>query len=310
MLCGIYDVPSKCACCDSYYSVNQEKGTHTHTRTHTPPRAHMHSAQPVITDALMWSLGGTEASYYCCFMTTFTLSPFGFPSLRWSCLARLSASIPPFFISKTHMYSSGCCNGMPVCFRSVNRFGTRPPGPKGGDGNICSRGGGDGGRFGPLTAKFWISLFQNFAVCSQSSQHYLFISFEWRFWFFLSHSLCIRILKAYLWFNLSFTNMSSFLPLNPFPPSATFLFYFHNWQSPDLFNRRLYRNLLFYWLRLSKLKWLNIQHVLSGRRLLYGARSCHRDISVRVKLKHLRSRMFRKSTLCLHEKLIRGDRVP
>lgn len=32
----------------------------------------MCSAQPIIKEALMWSLGGTEASYYCHFMTTFT----------------------------------------------------------------------------------------------------------------------------------------------------------------------------------------------------------------------------------------------
>lgn len=33
----------------------------------------MCSAQPVIMAVLMWSLGGTEATYYWGFMTTFTL---------------------------------------------------------------------------------------------------------------------------------------------------------------------------------------------------------------------------------------------
>lgn len=54
-----------------------------HKHTHSLSQADMCSAQPVITAALMWSLGGTEASYYCRFMTTFTL---------W-----LLPALPPFF---------------------------------------------------------------------------------------------------------------------------------------------------------------------------------------------------------------------
>lgn len=55
----------------------------TQTHTHSLSQADMCSAQPVITAALMWSLGGTEASYYCRFMTTFTLG--------------LLPALPPFF---------------------------------------------------------------------------------------------------------------------------------------------------------------------------------------------------------------------
>lgn len=61
----------------------------------------MCSAQPVITEALMWSLGGTEASYYCCFMTTFALLPYDAPSFLSPLLLCLMhplvlASIPLF----------------------------------------------------------------------------------------------------------------------------------------------------------------------------------------------------------------------
>lgn len=61
----------------------------------------MCSAQPVIRAALMWSLGGTEASYYCRFMTTFTLwlysAPFLPASLFFSfmCKLVLPLSTPP-----------------------------------------------------------------------------------------------------------------------------------------------------------------------------------------------------------------------
>lgn len=59
----------------------------------------MCSAQPVITPALMWSLGGTEASYYCRFYDNFHSLALHSPSLPPS-LPRLvyPASLsPPFF---------------------------------------------------------------------------------------------------------------------------------------------------------------------------------------------------------------------
>lgn len=46
--------------------------THTYSTQSTLNQADMCSAQPVITRALMWSLGAAEASYYCRFMTTLT----------------------------------------------------------------------------------------------------------------------------------------------------------------------------------------------------------------------------------------------
>lgn len=86
---------------------------HAQTHTHSLAQADMCSAQPVITAALMWSLGGTEASYYCRFMTTFTLLLYSTPSLPaslplsfppscvpWSCL------YPPFFPVRP---SVSCC---------------------------------------------------------------------------------------------------------------------------------------------------------------------------------------------------------
>lgn len=67
---------------------------HAQTHTHSLAQAGMCSAQPVITAALMWSLGGTEASYYCRFMTTFTLLLHSPPSLSCS----LALSFPPWSV--------------------------------------------------------------------------------------------------------------------------------------------------------------------------------------------------------------------
>lgn len=91
-----------------FFSAAQKGATraaHKHTHTHSLSHADMCSAQPVITAALMWSLGGTEASYYCRFMTTFALwllpacPPLSFLSLSPSLspLSSLSTfhSIPP-----------------------------------------------------------------------------------------------------------------------------------------------------------------------------------------------------------------------
>lgn len=69
---------------------------HAQTHTLSLTQSDMCSAQPVITEALMWSLGGTEASYYCRFMTTFTLLLYSAP-LPF----RLSISLP-------HMDPASC----------------------------------------------------------------------------------------------------------------------------------------------------------------------------------------------------------
>lgn len=66
---------------------------HAHTHTHSTTRVDMCFAQPVIIEALMWSLGGTEASYYCRFMTTFTLLLYNTPFLP-----------PSFSFSLPHVY--------------------------------------------------------------------------------------------------------------------------------------------------------------------------------------------------------------
>lgn len=88
----------------------------------------MCSAQPVITAALMWSLGGTEASYYCRFMTTFALwllpacPPLSFLSLSPSPSPPL---LPPHFSLhpsvQTHIHLSSRCNGTPaVCLQCAS----------------------------------------------------------------------------------------------------------------------------------------------------------------------------------------------
>lgn len=79
-----------------------DRREHTHTDTHSLVQADMCSAQPVIAEALMWSLGGTDA-FYCCFMTTFTLllrdapPPSSFPH-----------SFPYPCVSAPHPTSSQC----------------------------------------------------------------------------------------------------------------------------------------------------------------------------------------------------------
>lgn len=97
-----------------------------HKHTHSLSQADMCSAQPVITAALMWSLGGTEASYYCRFMTTFTLwpSPLSFLSLSLSLPCVHAGPVhtlpPPSPLSapslrlssvQTHIHLSSRCNG-------------------------------------------------------------------------------------------------------------------------------------------------------------------------------------------------------
>lgn len=74
--------------------------THTRTHTHSLTQADMCSAQPVITPALMWSLGGTEASYYCRFYDNFHSLALHSPSLPPS-LPRLvyPASLSPPLLS-------------------------------------------------------------------------------------------------------------------------------------------------------------------------------------------------------------------
>lgn len=75
--------------------------THTYSTQSTLNQADMCSAQPVITRALMWSLGAAEASYYCRFMTTLTQT--------------LHPTVPPLFpplapITQSHIHLSACCN--------------------------------------------------------------------------------------------------------------------------------------------------------------------------------------------------------
>lgn len=68
----------------------------------------MCSAQPVITRALMWSLGAAEASYYCRFMTTLTQTA---PSHR------------PSSFPSAHSYYTAQSICLPV---AIHRIPTRP----------------------------------------------------------------------------------------------------------------------------------------------------------------------------------------
>lgn len=95
-------------------------------------------AQPVITAALMWSLGGTQASYYC----HRGKKNFYFPALQCPlcpCSSRSPAAAlcppssllpgprPPCLV-QTHIHFSHCCNRRPFCFWCVNYPDTRPHG--------------------------------------------------------------------------------------------------------------------------------------------------------------------------------------
>lgn len=79
--------------------------THTYSTQSTLNQADMCSAQPVITRALMWSLGAAEASYYCRFMTTLTQT--------------LHPTVPPLFpllapITQSHIHLSVTVHTIPT----------------------------------------------------------------------------------------------------------------------------------------------------------------------------------------------------
>lgn len=74
----------------SAFFLNKPKRTHSRVIC-------MSLLQPSITPALLWSVGGTEASHYCCFKATSWLSLHSSPNLSLTAFVALSS--PPFSLS-------------------------------------------------------------------------------------------------------------------------------------------------------------------------------------------------------------------